>query len=125
MPIIFPSPSLTDSTLKRAEPYIIAVICLAVISCGFAYIMMNAKATAAVIGQLRDEVKSNKEAKRRERALDEENAESLMGSAVDDTSTDAADFELSNFATFKQTDPVKRTDGVPSSHTHNPLTSTL
>jgi hypothetical protein len=87
--------------------------------------MMNLKATAAVIGQLREEVKSNKEAIRRERVLDEENAESLMGNVVEDSAMDATEFELSDFATFGKTEPVKYSEAPSSMHTHNPITNTL
>jgi hypothetical protein len=110
--------------LQRAEPYIITGACLAVISCCFVYMMMNLKTTAAVIGQLRDEVKSNKEAMRRERVLDEENTESLMGNVVEDSAMDATEFDISDFATFGKTNPVKYSE-VPSVHTHNPITNTL
>lgn len=111
--------------LKRALPYTIAAVCLAFISCGIVYIMMNLKATAAVVGQLRDEVKSNKEAMRRERVRDEENAESLINHAAEDSMTDETLFELSDFATFKQSDPVKYSEVPSSVHTHNPITNTL
>jgi S-adenosylmethionine/arginine decarboxylase-like enzyme len=87
--------------------------------------MMNLKATAAVIEQLREEVKSNKEAIRRERVLDEENAESLMGDVVEDSAMDVKEFEISDFATFGKTEPVKYSEGHSSMHTHNPITNTL
>lgn len=86
---------------------------------------MNLKATAVVIEQLRSEVRSNKEAMRRERVLNEENNECLMGTLTEDQAMDPTELELHDFATFKPVEPEEFAKVSSSVPTRNPLIDTL